>query len=198
MTQLAPIGQFLGDIAPFLTVAGGFTLWAWRLIRGMRREMVEATTGCMQRLIKASLLREAARRDPKDYYTLDIEFEGGHRMAVPMFLGYRVLVAENVEMAVNDHTAEQTELGLWCDGFGALKKHRHSETCERIHVERGTVTCMETGVIYRAGETWVIEPGSWHSAVFQDCYCRIIHRPPLPTAATRPVNLDAMATVFPE
>lgn len=198
MTHLHPIGQFLGDIAPFLTVAGGFTLWAWRLIRGMRREMVEATTGCMQRLIKASLLREAARRDPKDYYTLDIEFEGGHRMAVPMFLGYRVLVAENVEMAVNDHTDEQTELGLWCDGFGALKKHRHSETCERIHVERGQVTCIETGVIYRAGETWVIEPGSWHSAIFQDCYCRIIHRPPLPTAAVRPVNLDSMAAVFPE
>lgn len=196
--HLGPIGQFLAGLAAFLTVGCTFVAWAWHWLRNVRADVIEATTGCMQRIIKASLLREASKRDPGEYYTLDIEFEGGHRMAVPMFLGVRVLVSENIEMAVNDHTREQTELGLWCEGFGALKKHRHGENCERILVERGTVTCVETGVVYRAGETWVIEPGQWHSAVFQDCYCRVIHRPPLPTATVRPVNLDAMGSVFPE
>lgn len=196
--HLGPLGQFLVGATGALTAGIGVLVWAWKWVRSAKRELIEATTGCMQRIIRASLEREASKREPHDYYTLDIEFEGGHRMAVPMFPGTRMLVSENVEMAVQDHNSEYTEIGLWCEGFGALKKHRHAETCERVHVERGTVTCVETGVVYRQGETWVIEPGAWHSAVFQDCYCRIIHRPPLPTAAIRPVDLSCMGKVFPE
>lgn len=197
LTHLGPIGQFLVGITGALTAGVGALIWIYRWVRSAKRELIEATTGCMQKIIRATMEREASKREPHEFYTLDIEFEGGHHMAVPMFPGLRVLVSENISMAVQDHNHEYTELGLWCNGFGALTKHRHTDTCERIHVERGTVTCFETGVIYRAGETWVIEPGAWHSAIFADCYCRIIHRPPLPTAAVRPVDLESMPKVFP-
>jgi len=192
--HLGPIGQFLVGLTAFL----GLAATGWKAIRSAKREIIEATSACMQRIIAASLKREAQRHQPHEFYTLDVEFEQGHRMAVPMFPGIRMLVSENIEMAVLDHTKEQTELGLWCDGYGTLPKHRHSENCERIVIERGTVTHLESGTVYRAGETWVIKPGEWHSAFFHDCYCRVIHRPPLLTAAVRPVNLDAMPAVFPE
>jgi len=198
MQHIGAMGQFLVGITAFLTMAGGFTLWAWSMLRKIKREVIEATSAHIFRIIRTALEREAGRHDPSEYYTLEIAFEGGHVMAVPMFNGTRMLIAENVEMAVSDHTKTQTELGLWCEGIGSLVRHRHMESCETVHVERGTVTCLETGVIYRAGDVWHIEQGEWHSATFHDCYCRIIHRPPLLTAAVRPMNLQAIPNVFPE
>ncbi len=194
LSHLGPIGQFLVGFSAFVTCAIGF----WKFARSVRRGTIEAISSHMQRIIAQDLKREATRHDPSDYYTLDVEFEGGHRMAVPMFDGVRMLISENIEMAVLDHTKDQTELGLWCAGMGSLPRHCHSGNCERIIIERGTCTHLETGTVYRARETWVIKPGEWHSAFFQDCYCRVIHRPPLPTASVRPLNLDAMAKVFPE
>lgn len=198
LDHLGPIGQFLAGLATFLTMAGGFTLWAWSTLKKLKHEVIEATSAYIYRIIRAALEREAARHNPSSYYTLEIAFEGGHVMAVPMFPGVRMLIAENVEMAVNDHNKDGTELGLWCDGIGSLVRHRHMESCETVHVERGAVTCLETGAIYRAGDTWHIPQGEWHSVTFHDCYCRIIHRPPLQTAAARPMNLDAIPAVFPE
>ncbi len=193
LPHLGPLGQFLGGTAAFLGIMAG----AWKFLRTLRKDVVTAVSYHMQKLIADNLIREAARHDPSDYYTLDIEFEGGLKMAVPMFDGKRMLVSENIEMAVQDHNAEYTELGLWCDGFGAMKKHYHAGNCETVMVERGTVTHVESGRVYRQHEVWVIEPGEWHSAVFQDCYCRIIHRPPLLNGAMRPVNLGDMPKVFP-
>lgn len=195
LDHLGPIGQFLVGLAAFLGATGAMLRHARRMVA---HDVIEATSNCMQKIIRTQLEREAGKADAADYYTLDIQFQGGHRMAVPMFPGKRMLVSENVEMAVQDHGKEQTELGLWCVGFGAVPAHCHQENCETIHIERGTVTHLETGRIYRAGETWLIEPGTWHSALFADCYCRIIHRPPLPTAAVRPADLSAMEKVFPE
>lgn len=189
--------KFLIAVLTFLVTAGGAFVAFLKWLRAWRDTMVRATTGYMQQLIKRTLEREALKRDPSEFWTLGIEFEGGHKMAVPMFPGFRVMVAENIEMAVQDHGKDQTELGLWCEGFGTLKRHCHSDNCETVHVERGTVTHLETGRVYRKGETWTIEQGEWHSALFADCYCRVIHRPPLPSAAVRPVNLDAMKSVFP-
>ncbi len=201
LEHLGPLGQFLGGLGGLAAFLGAVaTVWKFVIQKWASKtktELIEATSYHMQSIIRASLEREALRHAPADYYTLDIEFEGGLKMAVPMFSGTRMLVSENIEMAVQDHNADHTELGLWCDGFGAMKKHFHAGNCETVHVERGTVTHVESGHVYRAGDTWVIEPGEWHRAVFQDCYCRIIHRPPLLTGAVRPVNLGDMPRVFP-
>lgn len=198
INHLGPLGQFLAGLAAFLTVGGTALVWVWKWIKGAKKELIEATSHCMQRIIRQSLEREAAKRDPNEFYTLDIEFEGGHKMAVPMFPGCRMIVSENIEMAVQDHNKDRTELGLWCNGMGTLIRHKHADNCETIHIERGHVLHVEESRTYGPGETWVIEPGQWHSAVFQNCYCRVIHRPPLTAASVRPVDLEAMDKVFPD
>lgn len=191
--NLEPLNVFLVS----LTVLGGTLAGIWKWMNTFKKDMIIANSATMQRMIRVALERQSYKTAAEDYYTMEIEFDGGHKMAVPMFYGHRMLVSENVEMAVQDHAREYTELGLWCHGFGTLPRHRHLEACETIHVERGTITHYESGRIYRAGETWSIEPGDWHSAIFHDCYCRVIHRPPLLTAAVRPVDLTAMPKVFP-
>ena len=187
--NLGTIGTFLGGVAAILAIIGGP-----KLLSIFRREVIKVNTACMNRLIKQGLEHEASKWNPSDYYTLDIEFQSGHRLHVPMFPGRSMIVQENVEMCVNDHSEEFTELGLRCTGIGNIDKHRHATNIEVIHVERGTVTCLETGNIYRAGDIWTIEPGEWHSATFQHCYCRVIHKPCLPTAADSPMDLKAIPT----
>jgi quercetin dioxygenase-like cupin family protein len=191
LSHLGPAGQFMTG----LTAVAGI----WKVVKNAsKRGAIEATSHYMQQMIADQLLRESERHSPYDYHTLDIEFPNGHRMAVPMFHGVKVLVSENIQMAVQDHSTDLTEMGLWCDGYGTFPTHRHSDNCETIYIERGTVTHLESGMIYRAGDVWRVEPGEWHSATFNNCYCRIIHRPPLLSAAVRPINLEAMEKVFPK
>ena len=197
LSSLGPLGQFLAGLAVFLTAAGTFILSLWKWLRGVRRDMVEATTAAMQRMIKESLLHCVSRLDPASYYTLDVHFAGGLTMAVPMIPFQELLVSENIRMAVIDHNATQTTLSLRCKGPGHLPPHHHETTCETIEVRSGYVTHLETGRRYGPGETWVIEQGEIHSAFFENCTCLVIHRPPLPTAAVRPVDLDAMEKAFP-
>ena len=196
ITNLGPLGQFLVGLAETATVVGAFALWLWKWLRWLRRDMMEATTSAMQRMIKDALLHSVSRLDPASYYTLDVHFAGGLTLAVPMIPFQELLVSENIRMAVIDHNATQTTLSLRCKGPGHLPPHHHETTCE-TEVRSGYVTHLEACRRYGPGETWVIEQGEIHSAFFENCTCFVIHRPPLPTAAVRPVDLDAMEKAFP-
>jgi quercetin dioxygenase-like cupin family protein len=110
-----------------------------------------------------------------------------------------VMISENLEISVIDHSGEATTLALRAKGHAFLPPHWHANTSELIEVRKGTITHLELGTVYKAGSAWFIPVGEPHSAVFSsDCFALVTHRPTLPTAKERPVNLDRIEEAFRE
>lgn len=187
-------------VLSLLTTSG---LAAWivaaikKAVATSQRDVIhEATTAAIQEAIRQNLEARCEREDPKNYLTLDVHFPSGFCLLVPLFRGGE-LVGQNISMRVARHGPGSTALDLQCHGFGHLPPHYHASTCETIEVREGVVTHLETGTIYRPGQTWVVPAGEMHSATFQDAWCIITHRPALPNGIERPANLSAMPSVFP-
>lgn len=188
-----------------LSLLGTSGLAAWivaalkkALVKNQRELIVEATTAGIQAAIKRNLEARCEEEDPGKVLTLDVHFANGYVLLVPIFKG-AALVAENIVMRVARQERDFTALDLQAIGFGHLPPHFHASTCETIEIRSGTMTHLETGRIYRPGETAVFAAGEMHSATFESgTWCIVTHRPSLPTAKDRPANLSAMPDVFPQ
>ena len=198
--HLAPWGTFLAGIAALImavfTVGGIFYKFICRYINSAKEELMEVTTANMQRMIAKQWRHKIDSTNPEDCFTLDVEFEGGHRMKVPMFDSCKLMISENIEMQIVSHSKEQSIAVLECRGFGHILRHRHEPTCEVLEVREGTVTHIETGKIYRSGDKWSIPAGEFHSAYFHDAVVFITYRPPLKTAKEQPADFSVMEAVF--
>ena len=191
-------GQLLGGSAAMLAALWAVAIWiAARVCRKRTDEIISATTGAIQKFIAGQMASAILGRDPKAYYTLDLLFEGGDSLRVPMIPGCPLTVLENISITVTAHCKKQTIATLVCKGFGHIPSHAHASHHEEVHVISGTMTDMLTGRIYREGETWSIPPNEFHSATFHDCVLILRYHPPLQTAHERPVDLSAMERVFP-
>lgn len=184
-----------------LFTASGLAAWIVsslkKALAKSQRDLIDkATTAGIQAVIQQCLEARCERENPKTWLTLDVHFPNGFCLLVPLFRDGE-LVAHNITMRVARHSKESTALDLQCNGFGHLPPHYHASTCETIEVREGIVTHVETGTIYRPGQTWVIPAGEMHSAIFQDAWCIVTHRPSLPNGVERPANLSAMPDVFP-
>ena len=135
--------------------------------------------------------------DEASYVTHTISFKGGHKLTFPILMGKSMPILENVYMMGLSRTSEETIISVTCLGFGVITEHWHEGTSEEIRVQSGVVTDIKSGRMYRAGEVWSVEADEVHAATFQDCVLIVVLRPTLPTAAERPVNLDAMESIFP-
>ncbi len=192
LDHLGPIGTFLTGLAACLTAGLPLAILLRKWLHHAAA-ITEATTAQIQGLLASQLIEAAAAAHPDSYLTLDVHFKNGLSIAVPMFPFREMMISENIRMAVIDHTSEVTTLTLRCKGYGHLPPHHHASTCEIIEVRSGYVTHLESGRRYGPGETWVIPQGEIHSAYFQNCLLIITHRPALPTASQRPVNLGSVA-----
>ena len=194
----ADLAALLGASAALLTALWAVAIWvAAKICRKRTDEIIAATTGAIQRFIASQMGALIHHRDPKSYYTLDLVFPGGESLRVPMIPGVSVTALENIGVTVTSHNARETIATLVCKGFGHVPPHAHAHHHESVTVISGTMTCLDTGRIYREGDTWEIEPNTYHSATFQDCVLILRYHPPLFTAAERPVDLSKMATIFP-
>lgn len=197
MPSLSDIGTFLSGAAAVAIPLWAAATWTFRrLVRKNEKDLVDATTASVQRLIKDRMLASIEDLDARTYYTLDVNFANGLSMTVPMIPRHPLHVLENITIEVIDHSADNTLLFLKCEGFGHIGPHDHGYTCETIEVRSGVITHLETGRQYRTGDVWVIPAGEVHSATFQDCTAFIVHRPSLPTAKERPVDLEQMGAIF--
>lgn len=198
MHSLNDIGSFLGGLAAILTVTIPVCYGIGkRICKQSETKIIAATTEQIQKFIASQMTDLVSNRDPKSYYTLDLEFPTGESLKVPMIPGLPVQVLENILVTVTSHTQKETIATLVCRGFGHIPPHCHPAHDETVTVIAGTVTCMDSGRIYRQGEEWYIEKGKMHGAHFHDCVLVIKYHPPLLTAHERPVSLTAMGVVFP-
>ena len=197
---LGPLGTFLLGIAAiitaFMALGSVFYRYICKYIRKAKEELIDVNTANMQAMIAKQWSEKYAATDPSDCFTLDVEFETGHRMKIPMYQHCPMMISENIEMAIISHSKDQTIAVLDCKGFGHIPSHRHEPTCEVLEVREGTVTHLESGRIYRSGESWTVPPGEFHSAIFQNAVVFITYRPPLKTAKEQPADFSAMKEVF--
>jgi quercetin dioxygenase-like cupin family protein len=187
LTHLGPIGQFLTGLTAFLSIALPVLRWLYKA----KKDLHEATSETMRQIIQEKWKEAIEQADPACYWTLDVLFGGddpntGIHMRIPMFPYKRLTVSENIQMAVVAHGKDGTVASLHCDGFGHIPIHCHPTTCETIEVRSGTITHIETGRVYRAGDIWFIPEGEMHSAIFQDTFAILTYRPPLKTAKDSP------------
>jgi quercetin dioxygenase-like cupin family protein len=201
-TSLSDIGTLLGGLAAILGLSWTVgCILAKKIAKGICKasetRIIAATTEQMQKFIASQMTDLISNRDPKSYYTLDLNFPTGESLKVPMIPGLPVQVLENILVTVTSHTKRETVATLVCKGFGHIPLHAHLAHTETVLVISGTMTCMQSGRIYREGESWEITEGEFHGAHFADCVLVIRYHPPLLTAAERPVNLTAMGDVFP-
>lgn len=187
LTHIGPIGQFLAGLAAFLSISLPVLRW----LHKAKKDLHEATSETMRQIIQERWKEAIEQADPDSYWTLDVLFGGddpntGIHVRIPMFPYKRLTVSENIQMAVVAHSKDGTVASLHCDGFGHIPIHCHPTTCETIEVRAGTITHIETGRVYRAGETWFIPEGEMYSAIFQDTFAILTYRPPLKTAKDSP------------
>jgi hypothetical protein len=191
------ISQLIGAAAAMLATLWAIAIWiAARVCRKRADEIIAATTGAIQKFIASQMDGLIANRDPKSYYTLDLQFPGGESLQVPMISGVPVQALENISITVTSHCTRETIATLVCKGFGHIPSHAHKHHHESVTVISGVVTDLVSGRIYREGEKWEIEPGQFHAATFQNCVLILRYTPPLLTAHARPVDLAAMDKVF--
>lgn len=197
IAAITDYGTLLSGLAALITALWAIAMFTFsRLAKKRTQQFLDATTAAMSVFIAERMKLMIADRDPKSYYTMDLNFPDGNSIVVPMIPGVPVRVLENVDVTVLHHGVNETILSLVCDGFGHIGPHSHERTCERIEVKRGVVTDLQTGHIYRAGDVWEIPAGESHGATFQDVVALLYHKPPLPTAYERPVNLDAVEKIY--
>ena len=192
------VAGLLGGSAALLASLWAIAIWvAAHICRKRTDEIISATTGAIQKFIGAQMDAIILNRDPRSFYTLDLMFPAGESLRIPMISGVPVQALENITITVSAHCKKETIATLVCKGFGHIPSHAHALHHESVRVISGTMTCLTTGKIYREGDSWEIEPGTFHAATFHDCVLILRYHPPLHTAHDRPVDLSAMATIFP-
>ena len=188
--DLSGIGALLVGVSALLTAVGGVGVMILKRSIAKTGRDVEVR---IDDLVANHLEGQLIDRELDSYYTLDISFENGVEIIVPMIPLAEITVAKNLHLFVSDHNGDETTIQLRSTGFASLPPHHHSNSIETIEVRRGTVTHLETGHIYRHGDMWEVAINEVHSAVFSDNFLAfIVHRPALPTAKQRPVNLEAL------
>lgn len=194
---LKHIGAIMGYLAAIIVPTAALLGWVFKKITDLQTDkLIEANTNSVQRLISKQLTKAVDGLDLDEYYTLDLKFPDGNFLNVPMIPNVSLSFLENVSMTVISHSKHATRLSLVCNGFGNLPEHCHELTSEEIRIEEGYMTCIKTGHRYVAGDVWVVPPGEFHGAMMHDCVAIITHRPPLPKASQRPMNILAMDNIF--
>ena len=192
--SFSELGEFFGGLAALCTA-----LWAIGLyIMNKRVKKFEAKMNAtVLPSIRSAIEQTLIGRDPASYFTHDIIFSNGISLRAPMIPNVDLWIAENLTICVLFHDEHTTTLAMKSTGSAFLPQHRHRSTSETIEVRCGTITHLETGIVYHPGDVWEIPADTPHAAVFSpDCFALVVCRPALPTAEKEPVNLTGLEEAF--
>lgn len=145
------------------------------------------------------ILRQIDGVDPTTYVVLDFDQGNGRKaLALPIMYEHAVEPITGLFLTLEGRFEDRTEYQLSSRMHPVpvmIPFHSHSGN-ESIVVVKGTVRDVHTGVIYREGETWSIEPGKRHSAELHRALCIATMRPALPNGVQRPVDVTDISSVY--
>jgi hypothetical protein len=168
-------------------------LW-WKIGEESRKWKVRYDTSVRALLeaTKQNILKLVGKSDQAHIRTLDIRFEGGIYISLPVIIGVSYSPYPGLEMTGLRTNHDGTHYTLATQQPVTLVRHCHEEE-EGVEVVSGTMTDLDSGRVYRRGETWQIDPNKNHRVYFEShglFLCTI--KPPLPLANDRPVNVDRL------
>jgi quercetin dioxygenase-like cupin family protein len=148
------------------------------------------------RSLAAQTMRQIEGIPPEKIFSLDVRLRSGEQIHVPLLAKTWIQYLPSLSLMLIRSCKTETEMLMDVLEPAFLPWHSHTES-EAVTVIRGRMIDLQTGHIYGPGETWEIPAESWHRAQFDaGTLCRIIVRPPLETAATRPIDLSHMPSAF--
>lgn len=194
-------GCTIATTAVAILGGGGLSIvrmWIARSERTMREHVVKTRADLL--IAFANLIeKQFADLDKSAYVTLDYRMDGDIRcLRIPLHFSRVTEPLQGMRLQLVAHDADETVYSVSTIGHHEQVRfhwHYHDEM-ELVQVVKGSVTDVDSGRVYKAGEIWIIEPGVRHIADFNEAFCLCTVRPPLPYASTHPIQLQGIAFVY--
>lgn len=190
-------------LAGTIISSGAMTLVVRTLIKGIearwRNERVEISEQFCH-LLRLQMEEAARKAGSKRTRVIDIEFLDRHcTLQVPVIRDEWLTVLPGVEIMGDEYRPDSTTYFLRVAQIAQIRQHRHRES-ESVRVIAGTMTDLDTGDVYRAGEAWTIPAGQPHSVQFHAPFgghglVLITARPALPSTSEQPIKLEDLGAL---
>ena len=170
-------------------------VWVVKAVRSKLKSDGEALGSIYWDLIRKQLEDAVEKAGAENVRVIDLRFQEGLFFAVPIILDrWLQVLPEGAEVMGDRFGTSVTEYFLRCNHPTRLKDHCH--LCEEVvTVLQGEMTDLNTGKVYRMGETWVVPAGEWHAVRF-DAPARghglfkVAVKPPLGSPLQTPLQLS--------
>ena len=190
--------QLLLALSTFLGTVVGILALVRKWIKTDKADFENAFKKSLQATAN-QLEREFRDVDPATYLTLDFRQPNGPtEIFVPLHRDIisRPLLGLRLRLVAAFSDATEYEIDTREHPLSVRIPWHHHDGTESVTIIQGTVTDLHTGRIYGTGETWEISPGRPHHSEFHRALCFAKMRPPLPTGATRPINLEGLSQIY--
>jgi hypothetical protein len=183
-------------VASVITAVGAVLWPILKRLRRLQAKVDRLTDTSIQGILAATqknIMAVAAVADQSKVFTLDIMFERGIYVSLPIIVGTTYSPWPGLEMTGIRSRRDATHYSLQTTQPVTLVRHSHEEH-ECVEVIDGSMTDLDSGKVFRAGEVWEIAPGLDHRVYFEAAGLYLVTiRPPLPHASERPINVDRLA-----
>jgi len=183
-----------------MVVTGIFAaLWpVLRKLRSLNRKIDTLADTSLKRALEMTrdnAVKVAASADPSKVHTLDLRFPGDIYVSIGIIMGKSYSPFPGLEMTGLYSDRDSTHYSLATQQAVTLLRHHHEER-ETLTVVQGSATDLDSGRIYRTGESWDISPTVDHRVFFEAHSLFLVAiRPPLPLASARPVNVEQLPRI---
>ena len=197
MTNTDIIG-YMGGVSGVVIAMLGVIKYGQSVITKKVAKIVNTARADVLQAIGANMERQFANIEKSTYVTLDYRMDGDTTcIRIPLHMGQITECLQGMRLQLIDHSPSETIYSVSTLGHHApirLHWHYHDEM-ETVTVVIGTVQDVQTGRIYRVGESWSISPGVRHIADI-DGYAVCTVRPPLPFASQHPICVQGISSVY--
>jgi uncharacterized cupin superfamily protein len=188
------MGAFSGLVLTMLAIAK----YGQAVITKRVTKIVNTARADVLHALGTNMERQFANIEKSTYVTLDYRMDGDTTcIRIPLHMAQVTECLQGMRLQLIEHSPAETIYSVSTIGHHApirLHWHYHEET-ETVTVIIGTVTDVQTGRIYRVGESWSISPGVRHIADI-DGYAVCTVRPPLPFASQHPICVNGIKSVY--
>lgn len=145
--------------------------------------------------VAADLTRAANRAGLERCASMDVTFDNGDTVRVPIVPDGDHTVMPGVLMRLLSQSPDATEYQLEVEGAESLPWHSHRGV-ETVKVQRGTLRDEDSGKVYGPGDTWTIPAGQRHSVRFRNCIMTGTILPGLPTVKEAGMDMSRIGAAM--